>query len=246
MDRLHRATAYPNDRPDFSYVYDDGAIVALADWPGEAAAGRTPVLAFGSNAAPEQLSRKFGGVPGTVIPVVQAYLADFDVVYSAHLTAYGAVPATLASSPGTHLQTWINWLDDQQLARMHQSEMVRSWGAAVNYAYGELSGLSLTPDGGLDELERAGVYLSNHGALGLGDAPVALEAIAAMDRRFAAKPMREVLALVGEQLGAPPDIGDFVASAADDATARAAWTETLRRAAHPLDMPAFRPDDLTA
>jgi len=116
VDRFHRAAAYPYARPDHSYVYDDGATVALDEFPGEVTAGRTPVLAFGSNAAPEQLRRKFGATPDTVIPVIRADLADFDVVYSAHLTAYGAVPATLAPSPGARLQTWVTWLDDAQLA----------------------------------------------------------------------------------------------------------------------------------
>ena len=60
---------------------------------------RTPVLAYGSNAAPEVLSRKLALSDQPVL-VVPARLREFDVVYSAHISPYGAVPATLQRSPG--------------------------------------------------------------------------------------------------------------------------------------------------
>jgi len=240
---LHRATNYPYDRPDHSYVYDDGEITALDAWPGDLTTARVPVLAFGSNAAPEQLRRKFADVAGTVIPVIQADLADFDVVYSAHLTAYGAVPATLAPSPGTTLHTWITWLDADQLARMHRSERGASWGAQVNYAYGALSSIELRQSHDLGVLEEVGVYLTNHGALRLADGPLAFEKIPTTARKFATKSMDEVLDQVRRELETVLSIEHFIDRAVNDAEARAAWTEKLRRAAHPLDIPGFRADD---
>ena len=53
----------------------------------------TPVLAIGSNAAPQQLARKFPAerFPGGVlIPVVRAVLQGFDVVYAPLLASYGS------------------------------------------------------------------------------------------------------------------------------------------------------------
>ncbi len=240
---LRRATNYPYDRPDQSYVYDDGEITAFEAWSGEITAGRTPVLAFGSNAAPEQLRRKFGDLAGTVIPIIQADLADFDVVYSAHLTAYGAVPATLAPSLGTTLHTWISWLDERQLERMHRSEMGTSWGAQVNYAYGALSSIHLRQSHDLGVLEQVGVYLSNHGALRLADGPLAFEKIPTTARKFVTKSMDEVLDQVRQKLGPNLSIEQFIDRAINDTEARAAWTEKLRSTAHPLDIPGFRADE---
>lgn len=54
---------------------------------------RTPVLAVGSNAGPEQLLRKYPPVlfrDGVMIPCVRCILADFDVAYSPCITSYGS------------------------------------------------------------------------------------------------------------------------------------------------------------
>lgn len=59
---------------------------------------RTPVLAIGSNGAPEQLGRKFqpSRFPtGVVIPVLKAVLWDFDVVYAPVIAAYGSCAGLL-------------------------------------------------------------------------------------------------------------------------------------------------------
>ena len=57
----------------------------------------TPILAAGSNASPQQLLRKFGDAQGLAIPVVHGQIGGYSSVYSAHLTRYGALPATLFS-----------------------------------------------------------------------------------------------------------------------------------------------------
>jgi len=50
-----------------------------------------------------------------LLQVVEAVLEDFDVVFSPSITAYGACPATLAESPGTHVAVHVNWLTPKQL-----------------------------------------------------------------------------------------------------------------------------------
>ena len=78
---LALAKSYPFPAPEGSYLFSGGEAgpIAPADF-----AGRVPVLAHGSNRSPEQLRRKFG--TAAEIPVTYGWLADYDVVYSAHIT----------------------------------------------------------------------------------------------------------------------------------------------------------------
>jgi len=97
---LLRALGYPYTVPSYSYLFDAGfaAPIAEADF-----AGRVPVLAYGSNAAPDQLIRKFEDVPGTRIPVTRVSVSGIDAVYAAWFAAYGSVPATIHDAPGTEV-----------------------------------------------------------------------------------------------------------------------------------------------
>src|SRR6187200_766840 len=97
---LKRALDYPYAVPDGSYLYRDGQ----AHEPpagGFDLGGRTPLMSYGANSAPEALGRKLAALPGVEMPVERAELEGFDVAYSAHVSPYGAVPATLHESPGT-------------------------------------------------------------------------------------------------------------------------------------------------
>lgn len=100
--------------------------------------GRIPVLAFGSNKAPAQLQRKFGA-EDVLIPVEKVYLKDFDVVFSAHITSYGAIPAMLQHCPDVTVEIALTWLNEAQLEVMHKSELY-----AANYSYAQLNDISLT------------------------------------------------------------------------------------------------------
>ncbi len=88
---LKRALEYPYATPDRSYLYRDGDAHELPE-DGPDLTGRTPLLSYGANAAPEVLARKLAPV------AVAARAGDFDVVYSAHVSPYGAVPATLRAA----------------------------------------------------------------------------------------------------------------------------------------------------
>ncbi len=68
--------------------------------PWSAGEARTPVLAIGSNAGPEQLLRKYPLelFPQTLIPCVRCVLLDFDVVYSPCITSYGSCSGEPPSS----------------------------------------------------------------------------------------------------------------------------------------------------
>ena len=118
--RLSRARGYPYSIPERSFVYRDRGI---GDFDPALLAGRTPVLAIGSNQSPQRLVQKFGHDASHVIPVQRARLADFDVVYSAHIASYGAVPAMLQTCAGAAVHVAVTWLDDTQLEIMHASEI---------------------------------------------------------------------------------------------------------------------------
>ena len=146
---------------------------------------RTPVIAAGSNRAPAQLRRKFGDA--ATVPVSRAWLADHDVVYSAHVARYGAIPACLFPAPDTRVAVWITWLDDTQLARMHETEAV---GVAYDYAHIDAA---LADGRGVASVESLGFYRSQRGALADRGRPLALSAIAAENRQLAAAAQGEIL-----------------------------------------------------
>ncbi len=262
--RLARATGYPFPAPPHSYLFVDGVVHEIVE-PGRdpvhdgrlrdgdavapAAAllrrldiadaarldDRVPVIAHGSNASPEQLARKFGHIEGgVVIPVIKAWLADHDVVYATHFTRYGAIPATLERSPGTSVELAVTFLSAPQLALMHDTEI-----AAVNYVYGRLDRIRLALDG-LGDRDTAFVYLTLHGALAPGGAPLALAARAARGRAFAALTMDAMLGFARDEVAPGMALDDFILENVENDDLRSRRTQRLRdRHARAPDFAAF-------
>jgi hypothetical protein len=156
---LKRALAYPYATPERSYLYRDGTAAELPDG-GPDLSGRSPLLAYGANAAPEALARKLASLPDAEMPVLQAELEDFDVVYSAHVSPYGAVPATLLESPGTRAPVFVIHPTPEQRALLTASE--------PNYDLVEVDGMA--------------AYRSKHGPLSIDSSPVALAAVRSAGR----------------------------------------------------------------
>jgi hypothetical protein len=225
-----RALGYPYPAPVEDFVWRDGAArdfdagISLED--------RTPVLAVGSNRAPEQLRRKFGD--NTIVPVTVARLGDHDVVYSAHMASYGSIPATLAPSPGTRVTLSLTWLTDRQLLRMHETEAV-----GVNYDYGVAQGLPIELGSHRPNVP-IGCYLGRRGALALDGAPVALAEVSAKNRRFRERGQSGKLARVHERFSGGRDFNAWLGGLIEDRPARQALTEILGGHAVPIDLPAFR------
>ena len=118
---VERAIDYPYEIPERSFVQAGERTLDLPDKPG--LGPRVPVLAFGSNAAPEVLVRKFEmTAESDTVPVVRAQLSDFDIVYSAHISAYGSIPAAIQVSPGTTVSTYVTYLTPEQLRMMSRTE----------------------------------------------------------------------------------------------------------------------------
>lgn len=201
-DLLAIAKGYPYRVPRTSFIYVDGRAEPM-EQPLDRS-GRIPVIGYGSNRAPEQLARKFAGWPkGTRVPVTLAQLADHDVVYGAHFTAYGALPAVLARSPGTSVQVSVTWLTETQLLRMHATE------GPSNYRFARLDGLALDVDG-YGRVETAWAYLGRRGALADMDLPVPLAAVRAENRRGTPRVQEDVLELARERLAPDAALDPFI------------------------------------
>jgi len=157
-ERLHRALNYPYDWPGACYLFHGRAAHAV-DSRAARRAGRTPVLAYGSNRSPEQLARKFGALQqAQAILVETGSLEGFDVVHSAHITSYGAIPAALHPAPGVRVTVAVTWLSADQLETMDRSES-----AGLNYGRQHI-GVDVTlADGTV--IAHAEGYRTTHGPL---------------------------------------------------------------------------------
>ncbi len=245
---LRRALAYPFDPPDHSFVFvagqgyrlvesgpdlfsdarveRDGTHVHLGHTLAELGAGetdgmerRTPVVGYGSNASAARLAEKFGHGPDHVIPVLRCRLYDHDVVYATHFASYGSLPAAVYASLDTVAEVSVSFLTDHQLDVMHASE-------GENYRFGILD--TVIDVEGLGTLKNPSTYITVHGVFGLEGAPVALSAISARNRRFAARDQQTVLEAACRALGGG-DIDAFVSAMVADRAHRLAQCRALRR-----------------
>lgn len=234
-DSLARAKGYPYDLPKGSYVLYEGKPLQDRGYAVNDMDQRTPVLAYGSNAALEQLKRKFADtLDKEMIPVFKVILPGFDVVYSARLSSYGAIPAALAPSPGTVLETFVTYLTDRQLRVMNQTEV-----GPTAYQFGELRGLNAMVDR-VGLAERLCVYRSNVGALSRDGGMVAYEEVTAQNRTLLAVPHADMLAMVHQELDGEGDLDDFIMKVTSDEEARLAHAATLSESAIPIRLPRYK------
>jgi hypothetical protein len=184
---LTRAFGYPWTRPEGSYRLTGGGVELLENLTaGErervlrqfasADGGRLPVLAIGSNAAPEVLKRKFAHFPDETDREVLALtgrLHDFDVGASAQPALYGAMPATLFPSPGTAVCATVLWVTPAQFTQLTWSE--------ISYRLGKLR-TRFEVDGGDAGCDEVLAFVSRFGAFCVDEQPAALAAIPATGR----------------------------------------------------------------
>jgi hypothetical protein len=167
---------------------------------------RSRLLAYGSNASPEVLARKLALSADPVL-VEPAWLHDFDVVYSAHFSPYGAVPATLQRSPGTTVRVAVLHLTPEQLRLVSATE--------PNYEPTELEDVECELASGAT-MTGLSAYLSRHGCLLVDGAEVALVAVLARDRRFAELSEPQVLERLRSTLCPEESIDAFVLGSVTD------------------------------
>jgi len=180
---------YPYAAPPGSYLFRDGEALSPdpAGWAAIDFAGRTAVLAHGSNRSPAQLARKFldkayGG--DTAVPVVYGWLEGYDVVYAAHVARYGAVTSTLCHAPGVRARVAVTWLSRGQLVYMHETER-------MNYGYGRLPAGCFRPEVGPAPASLY-AYIGNHGPFLIDGRPTGLAAVEAENRPWPARRQDEM------------------------------------------------------
>jgi len=235
-DLLALAKGYPFEVPGRSYLFGADAVVPLAADAGpEVFAERVPVIAHGSNRSPRQLRRKYGN--GAEIPVSRAWLADYDVVYSAHVTQYGAIAANLQHMPGTRVEVYVTWLTVPQLERMHETEL-----GGENYHYGEMAEIELTLEvGPVPTLSAAHAYLSTRGCLiERPSRPVGLAAVAAERRAHGALVQEAAIALVRDRHRPGIDLDRHILATIRDRTLRRDLIAAMAQHALPATAPHFR------
>jgi hypothetical protein len=183
---LRRALTYPYATPERSYLYRQGRAEELpSDFD---LRGRRPLISYGANAAPEALALKLAALPGKPLPVVRSQLHGFDVVYSAHVSPYGAVPATLLESPGTAAPVFVIHPTEEQHALLTATEL--------NYD--------------LVAIGEAEAFRSKHGCLELDGSPIALAAIRSEGRTLPELDEPEVLERVRALLEPELQLEEFV------------------------------------
>ena len=222
---LTRARSYPYAIPGCSYHWQGGEVQPFDFAKTE---GRTPVLAVGSNQSPEQLTRKFGHIAGWEIPVQRCTLTGFDVVYSAHIARYGSVPAMLQAASGTTVTLFVNWLDDTQLAAMHETELSHG-----NYHYGRLDNIAVQLESG-DMLASVHGYFSRRGHVTHDGDGVALASIVAENRTLPARDCGQMLAHVRNRVAPDHDLDCFILRLIEDKRFRKDVIDKLIRDAKPF------------
>jgi len=232
---LALAKSYPFETFPESYLLLGGQAVALRSQPAvpDRFAGRVPVIAHGSNRSPAQLARKFGD--SAEIPVTRAWLRDYDVVYSAHMSRYGSIAANVQHAPGVVVEIFVTWLDDRQLIRMHETEL----GGEV-YVYGRMAGIELALEAGpAPSLREAFIYLSRRGCLAVDQQPVALAEVPAKRRGRPALTQVDVQSLVCGRHGNGDTPDAVILRAIRDPDFRRGLIAAMGEGAVPTDAPHF-------
>jgi hypothetical protein len=243
---------YPWTRPDRSYLLRDGVTHLLheLDEPERAAmlerhlgpaAGRVALLAFGSNVAPKNLAVKLAhhtDREDREILVLAGDLHDLDVVACAAIAVYGAMPATLAASPGTRVRAAVLLVNATQLTTL-------TWGE-MTYLIGRLQGARFTVEDGVHgvELDSPLAFVSRWGAFAPDGVAASLAAISATGRTAPAWSQQELVDRAAD-IALGPDGGGAEAltrSAYRDVRAMAARVlPALRPYAQPFDFPGWTP-----
>lgn len=215
-----RAVEYPWPRPEGSYLMTGAGVELLGELTtrqrqrvlGEfTSRGRSPLLAFGSNAAPQTLERKFAHFPeesDREVLALTGRLHDFDVVAGAQLAFYGAMPATLFPSPGTLVCATTLWVTPAQFTQLTWSE--------ISYRLGRLRTRFDVDEGG-ESFDEVLAFVSRFGAFCVDGRPAALAAVPASDRRFGAFTQEQLLdAAAGLAIGPGANAEALVRAVFDD------------------------------
>lgn len=234
MSPVAHAKAYPFPIPANSYVIRaEGYQEISEDGPLPDLGRLTPVLACGSNQSPQQLARKFDRLDEHPIPVLKSRIRDFDAVHSPHFSAYGSIPATLHYHPGVTATLFTNWLNDEQIARMHETEF-----GGENYHYVRLDDIALDIVGGT-RLTSVHAYISQRGALSHNGKPLGLKAVQTTGRNWPEVSQSDVQSLARDRLTPGKSLAAFITENVASADTRRDRISKLAQDALPFTYPGL-------
>jgi hypothetical protein len=235
-DIFDKAIGYPYSIPTCSYVYHNGSCEDVDEGGGfPDVSGLTPVLAVGSNQSPTQLARKFPGDQWAPIPVSKVAVVDFDTVFSAHITGYGSIAATLFHAPGTIVNLFVNWLDDHHLVRMHDTELGNE-----NYEFGALENVRIEAEVG-PSLNSVSLYHGLRGIFAPKGKPVPLAEVPARNRQYDELSQHQVQSLIRDQIAPEKPLENFVHESVNDQAVRKSRTELIGRGSLPFSFEGYVP-----
>ncbi|MGK2877768.1 MAG: hypothetical protein ACSLFF_04220 [Solirubrobacterales bacterium] len=192
-----RAIGYPWERPVESFFMEDGSVRLLGSSAELAeldlgAERRYPLIAFGSNGAPGVLARKLAVLDEDErdVLVLAGALAGFDVVASAHIALYGALPATIIPAPATSVRAGLLMVTATQFTALTRTEF--------NYAVARIDGAPFSADLDAPMPDAVYAYVSRNGAFSLDGSPVALKAVPAEGRSLHELEQEHLLDAVAE------------------------------------------------
>jgi len=228
------AKSYPFSIPGSSYIVhgENYREINAAD-PAPDLSGLTAVLACGSNQSPQQLARKFNRPDEHPIPVLKSRIRDFDAVHSPHFSAYGSIPATLHYHPGVEATLFTTWLNNDQLTRMHKTEV-----GGEMYDYVRLDDITLDVSYG-QRLTSVHAYISRRGALCHDGKPLGLAAVPTTGRTWPEVSQDEVQSLARDRLSPGLALEAFITGNIDNADTRLARSVQLAQNALPFTFPGL-------
>jgi hypothetical protein len=247
QEAFERGLRYPWSRPRRSYLLRDGKTLLLHELDAaergrilERHRERAPLLAFGSNAAPKNLTIKLAHHPepeDREVLVLAGELHELDVVACAAVSIYGAMAATLAASPGTSVNAAVLFVTPTQLTTL-------TWGE-MPYRLGRLGGAPFTVEDGLDGLEFSAplAFVSRWGAFAPDGEPAPLAAVPGRDRRAREWSQRELVDRAAEIVLGPGHDAEAMTRSihADPLAVARQGIPALRAHAQPFDHPEWTP-----
>lgn len=197
-EHYQRAIGYPWDRPRGSCLVTDEGVEDLSDMGArrrdelvsayvDESADRVPLLAYGANSSPARLALKLAHLPDGhhKALIIVGDLEDFDVGAAAQPPMWSSMPATLIPSPGTAVRVAVLLLTPVQFTAL--------WWTELSYRLGALRDITLTTDAAKEPINRVMLFSSRFGAYCVDDAPVAMAAVPARNRRSTALTQVEIL-----------------------------------------------------
>lgn len=219
-------------------VMDGGTVQTVSAWAEGRGTALGPLrapellLAYGSNASVDGLSRKLAECLKTsVIPVAKATLADFEVVYSAHITSYGSIPATLQHAPGARTTAYVLVTSPDDCRTLRRTE--------PNYHFAQLESIDLRLDLG-PTLSTVAAVVSRYGSLVIDGAEVGVAAVDTHHRQFPALTQSQVLEAVRDLVAPGMELDDFIVENVRHRALARRRAEELGRTARPFAYPSWR------